>query len=162
MWVIAWLGFIFISIFGTINHFLYDFFGKNNYAAYFFAVNESTWEHMKLVVFPSLVWLVISLFLSSNSNILIGNFLGLVTILIMIPLLFYLLNFIFGKSSGLVNILIFYVSVFMGAFVNNCLLNMAEVSKIYNIFGIVGYLIIIVLFLIFSKDPPKSGLFEEP
>lgn len=117
---------------------------------------------MKLVVFPSLVWLVISLFLSSNSNILIGNFLGLVTILIMIPLLFYLLNFIFGKSSGLVNILIFYVSVFMGALVNNCLLNMGQVSKIYNIFGIVGYLIIIVLFLVFSKDPPKSILFDEP
>ena len=45
---------------------------------------------MKLVVFPSAVWLLISLFVSDNPNILIGNFAGLIVMLItyhVIPIL---------------------------------------------------------------------------
>lgn len=42
-------------ILGTLNHFLYDWSGKNPVIALFTPVNESVWEHMKLLFFPFLL-----------------------------------------------------------------------------------------------------------
>lgn len=49
------LGFLFTAVLGTIWHFLYDWTGRGAIAALFFPVNESTWEHMKLIFFPMLL-----------------------------------------------------------------------------------------------------------
>ena len=46
---------IFSIIFGTLLHFLYEWSNENQIIALFSAVNESTWEHLKLVFFPMLV-----------------------------------------------------------------------------------------------------------
>lgn len=37
---------------GSLLHFVYGWSGSNVFAAGFSAVNESTWEHMKLLFFP--------------------------------------------------------------------------------------------------------------
>lgn len=155
-------GFIFISVFGTINHFMYDILGRNKYAAYFFSVNESTWEHMKLLVFPSVVWLFISLFVSDNPNILIGNLAGLIVMLVLIPFLFYFLRLIFGKTSSIVNILIFYISVFVGSLVNKYYLGVSYVGKGATLISAILYIFLVILFIIFSKNPGKLFLFDEP
>ena len=47
-WNIA--GAVFTLIVGTLVHFIYDWFGGP--AALFGAVNESTWEHLKLIFWP--------------------------------------------------------------------------------------------------------------
>ena len=49
------LGFLFTAVLGTIWYFLYDWTGRGAIAALFFPVNESTWEHMKLIFFPMLL-----------------------------------------------------------------------------------------------------------
>ena len=51
-WHIA--GILFTVLFGTLNHFIYGWSGENPLAAPFCAVNESTWEHLKLLVTPML------------------------------------------------------------------------------------------------------------
>ena len=43
---------------GNLLHFVYDWAGKSTVAALFAAVNESTWEHMKLLAVP---WILFSL-----------------------------------------------------------------------------------------------------
>ena len=49
------LGFMFVSIAGTFLHFLYDITGRNIAAGLISAVNESIWEHMKLIFYPMLL-----------------------------------------------------------------------------------------------------------
>lgn len=49
-------GFLFTSVLGTLSHFFYDWSGRNPLAALISPVNESIWEHMKLLFFPSLLW----------------------------------------------------------------------------------------------------------
>lgn len=44
--------FIFISILGVLLHFTYEWSGDNPAVGLFSAVNESTWEHLKLIFFP--------------------------------------------------------------------------------------------------------------
>ena len=47
------------SVLGVLFHFAYDFFGKNAIAALIFPINESVWEHLKLLFFPMLLCLII-------------------------------------------------------------------------------------------------------
>ncbi|MBE7055804.1 MAG: hypothetical protein E7392_06810, partial [Ruminococcaceae bacterium] len=53
-WQLA--GFIFTGIAGVILHFLFDWTGGSVLVAPFSAVNESIFEHMKLLFFPMLLF----------------------------------------------------------------------------------------------------------
>ena len=43
---------IFVFALGTLLHFVYDWSWQNQIIGAFSAVNESTWEHLKLIFFP--------------------------------------------------------------------------------------------------------------
>ena len=46
---------VLVMVTGTLMHFAYDFFGNNRLVGMIAPVNESTWEHMKLIFFPGLI-----------------------------------------------------------------------------------------------------------
>ena len=50
------IGVIFVSAAGTLLHFVYSWTGNNSIIGLFAPVNESTWEHMKLLYFPMLLF----------------------------------------------------------------------------------------------------------
>lgn len=50
---------IFVCILGTLLHFTYELSGENQLVASFSAVNESVWEHLKLLFFPMLLSTII-------------------------------------------------------------------------------------------------------
>ena len=52
------IAFFIIGILGTLSHFIYEWTGENLIAGYFFNVNESTWEHLKLLFFPTVTYSV--------------------------------------------------------------------------------------------------------
>ena len=54
---------IFVIIFGTLLHFTYNWSNNNSLIGAFSAVNESTWEHLKLLFFPMLITIIIGYFL---------------------------------------------------------------------------------------------------
>ena len=53
---------IFISILGTLLHFTYRLSGENRLVAIFSSINESVWEHLKLLYFPMLITIIIGYF----------------------------------------------------------------------------------------------------
>ena len=56
-WEIA--EFIFIAIVGTLLHFVYDWSGQNPAVGIIAPVSESTWEHLKLLFMPALLFTLI-------------------------------------------------------------------------------------------------------
>jgi hypothetical protein len=50
------LGAFFIIFLGSLLHFTYKWSGRFWLVGIFSAVNESTWEHLKLAVFPATLW----------------------------------------------------------------------------------------------------------
>ena len=54
LWQIG--GFLFTGALGTFLHFLFDLTGENAVSALFSAVNESIWEHLKLIYYPMLLF----------------------------------------------------------------------------------------------------------
>ena len=49
VWLWELVGLAYVSLVGTVLHFLYDWLGGAVWVAPFSGVNESTWEHMKLL-----------------------------------------------------------------------------------------------------------------
>ena len=65
---------IIISIIGTISHFLYDISNHNKFIGLFSAVNESTWEHIKIALTPTFFWCIIDgILFGQNPNYFLAN-----------------------------------------------------------------------------------------
>ena len=104
-------GFIFSSLLGTFLHFAYDLSGQKTILAPFSAVNESTWEHMKILFFPMFLFALIeSRFITRNKNFWCTKLFGILLGVLLIPILFYTYTGITGMSVTLINIAIFYIS----------------------------------------------------
>lgn len=50
------IGIFFVITAGSLAHFFYDWSGHASIVGYFTPVNESIWEHMKLLFFPMLLY----------------------------------------------------------------------------------------------------------
>ena len=60
---------IVISVIGTVSHFSYDISKQNKIVGLFGAVNESTWEHIKIALTATILWSVVDgYFYGVNSN----------------------------------------------------------------------------------------------
>ena len=103
------LGIIFTVITGTLLHFVYDLSNGNPVVGLFAPINESVWEHLKLLFYPATLWITIGYkkFGKNNCNYLFPAFLGVVSGLITIPVLFYLYTFILKKDILVLDILIY-------------------------------------------------------
>lgn len=156
-------GFLFTSVLGTLAHFIYDWSGQNPLAAMFFPVNESTWEHMKLLFFPMLLFTLLTWRCAAEFSpalpqaLLTGNLTGTFSI----PVLFYTYSGILGRNIAAVDIAIFFISVLI-AFRTAWKLRDSE-FLIRHRTG-VWFLCVLtaVLFFVFTAAPPDIGLFREP
>ena len=53
------LGLIFVLAAGNLLHFVYEWCGESPIAGVLASVNESTWEHMKLLTTPWVLWSIV-------------------------------------------------------------------------------------------------------
>ena len=157
------IGFIFTSALGTLSHFFYDWSDQNLLIGLISPVNESTWEHMKLVFFPVLIW---SFFITGSGSklspalrpaLLLGGFIGT----FMIPVLFYTYSGILGHNVTGIDIAIFFVNAFLAFFCTWRLQNSRIIYQKRTVIYILTVLFL-VLFILFTFLPPDIGLFAEP
>ena len=149
---------IFICIVGTLLHFTYELFGENTLMASFSAINESVWEHLKLLFFPMLLTTIIGYFYIGKN---IPNFLYSKTIGIISSILFfYTYTGIIGKSIVFIDIASFFVAVVLGEYLTYKLMN--SNLKYNNVIAIIILTIILICFVVFTYFTPKIGLFKDP
>ena len=155
-------GFAATSLLGTLLHFLYDLSGEKLWAAVISGVNESTWEHMKLLFFPMLLFAAVEFFFFGKRrdfwciqlrSILLGQ--------LLIPVIFYTYNGAFGKSPDWLNIAIFFIAAFF-AFCCQSRLFRKEQTCLFPSLALWMILGIAFLFGFFTFYPPKLGLFLDP
>ena len=99
-WELA--GLFLTLIFGNLLHFVYDWSGQNSVVAAFAAVNESTWEHMKLLAMPWVIWSLVEAVAlrSSRQSVLMARALGLLAGLVTVPTVYYTYTGALGVSSA--------------------------------------------------------------
>ena len=93
-------------------HFVYGWSDGSRVAAAFSAVNESTWEHMKLLFLPYFVFAVVEFIVFSEAfrNFFAVKAVSILLGLAAIPTLFYTCAGAFGELPGWGNILIFFLA----------------------------------------------------
>ena len=123
-------GFLWTAAIGTLLHFLYDWSGGSAVAAAFAAVNESTWEHMKLLFFAMLFFSAAQVCLMGRTypNLPAVRTVSTVTGLLLIPALFYTYTGALGVQAAWVNIAIFYVSDLCAFLLDFCLLRRGRLN----------------------------------
>jgi len=157
-------GTIFIIAAGCVGHFVYDWCRHSRNAALFFAVNESTWEHMKLTIYPSVIWMIPEVIAyGDNSALLPAHLAAMLTMLLLIPLLFYGYTVFTHKSFLIVDISCFCISVCAGMYVFHVIINSGWVaSAVVAALSLLVILAIIAHYFIFSFNPPVNFLFRDP
>ena len=107
------IGFVFVSIIGTLAHFVYEWTNKCVIAAFFCPINESPWEHLKLIFFPYLIGTVIQAFIMKGTNILPAKFIGVFVGMTATLSFFYTYTGIIGRNIDPLNIFSFFIGVFV-------------------------------------------------
>ncbi len=163
--IIYWqyAGFAFTAIMGTLLHFLYEWSGKSAVAALISGVNESTWEHMKLLFFPMLGFALIqSRYFKDTESFWSIKLKGSLIGLLLIPVIFYTYNGAIGKSPDWFNIIIFFVSA-ATVYIYETLLFKKE-SKRYpcNRISFILLLVMAALFIVFTFCTPRLPIFMDP
>ena len=110
-------GFLFTAAAGTLLHFVYEWSGGSVLTAAFSAVNESTWEHMKLLFFPMFLFSVVQVCALGKNypNFLAVRAVSTLTGLLLIPVLFYTYTGVLGFHIMWADIAVFYLAD-LGAF----------------------------------------------
>ena len=159
------VGFIATGLFGTLLHFVYEWTGGNRVIAVFSAVNESTWEHMKLLFIPFLVFTVVEFIVFSEAfrNFFAVKAASILLGLVSIPALFYTLTGMFGKLPDWVNITIFFLADALLYFVSYRLLTDGALRG--GAMQLIGFILLWALlftFVWFTYRPPYLPLFLDP
>ena len=156
-------GFGFATLAGTLLHFLYDWTGGSILVAPFSGVNESTWEHMKLLYWPLLFFATFQSFCyREQKSFWWIKLLGTLTGLLLIPVLFYTYNGVFGKSTDWVNIAIFYVATAATFLLEWRLLKREAPTYKWPQLPSAVIFLIGILFAFFTFFPPHIPLFQDP
>ena len=156
-------GFAAVTFGGTILHFLYDWTGGNTLVSPFSGVNESTWEHMKLLFWPLLLFaLVQRLFFKDQENYWCVKLAEILLGLVLIPVLFYTYNGVFGKSPDWINIAIFYITALLVFLFERCAFRNDRLQCKHPRLAVTAICLIGVLFVVFTFATPQIPLFQDP
>ncbi len=156
-------GIIIVSVLGTLLHFAYGWSGENAIVGLFTPVNESTWEHMKLLFFPMLLFSFYANRTLKKEYPCIGSAMALGTLIgtLLIPVLFYTYSGALGYNVAIADIATFFISVIAAFFVVYKATLSCSVDS-YKEFLDILLFAFAVLFIVFSVFPPDIALFRSP
>ena len=159
----TFFGIIFISVFGTMLHFLYDISNHNKFVGLFAAVNESTWEHIKIALTATFIWSLFDGFVFGDvNNYFFSKVVSILVLIIFIPLLFYGFKWIIGKSYLFVDIMIFYITIVISQIVFMKLLTFSDVGYIVNYVSLILMFMIFGFYMVLTLMPIKNLFFKDP
>ena len=157
------VGFLFVLIAGTLFHFLYDW-TQSTVVALFCAVNESIWEHMKLLFFPLLIFALVQsrYFAKEYKNFWCAKLVGALIGIIVIPVIYYTYTGSLGVSADWFNITIFFSAAAVAFIIESRIMKNNNKCFLSPTTSIALLCVIAVLFIIFTFAPPQIPLFKDP
>ena len=149
-------------IIGSLLHFVYNWSGDSKFVAFFGAVNESTWEHLKIAFWPMLIFTIIEWFYwgKGAKNFCLASAYKLFIPPIAIIVLFYGWLLIF-PDNFIWDISIFVAAIIAGFYVSYKILT-AEKKYNYETISIIFIVLVISKFSLMTYYPIKSFLTRDP
>lgn len=158
------VGFIFTGVVGTLLHFLFDWTGESPVTALFCPVNESVWEHLKLLFYPMVLfslgeWLCWGQKTEGFWHVkLTGILLGISLIVVV----YYIYTGALGIRADWLNIALFFLAAGVALWVETKLFQRNFRWKMLGKLPVVWMGLIAVFFTFFTFWPPHAPLFQDP
>jgi len=156
--------FLFTALAGTLLHFLFDWSGQFLPVGIISSVNESVWEHMKLLYIPMLLSALAqrSVIGGQRHNFWCVKLVGILFGLLLIPVLYYTYTGALGVHLSWVDIAIFYVSAAAVYLLETHLLLPERRRACPAAFAAAVVVLLAFVFLFFTYFPPALPIFQDP
>ncbi len=158
------IAFITASILGIIFHFLYDWTGQIRFIGFFVPVSESIWEHLKLIFYPIAIVSLAEYYLC---KVCTPDFLCIKVRSIWLGMLstvviFYTYVGVWGGVIEWLNIVVYFIAMTI-AYCFSCkrLIHSGQIKNT-PVLCIISFVVVAILFMIFSLYPPAIGIFTVP
>ncbi len=145
-------------------HFMYDWF-PNTLFSIFFPVNESIWEHMKMlfsaiIVYGIIDYFVLKFFNQKRNNFLVSLF---ISSLISIPifLIIYLPFYYLLGENMVLNIIILFITIIISQVISYYILISDNFKKL-SMASVIGIILAYIIFGLLTYYPPINDLFFDP
>lgn len=162
-WLI--LGIPALFIIGSVMHFVYDLTGQLALVGAFAPVNESIWEHLKLILLPMIGWWYIYYAVNCKKHHInkekwfFANVISIIVSMKIVVAFYYTYTYAFGIHSLALDIFDLLLGLIAGQFLG---LHIFKYSKGVKIQVSVCILILLVAaFVIFTFNPPHLPLFKD-
>ena len=157
------IGFFVIFLLCFPFHFLYDWL-PNSLFSIFFPVNESIWEHMKLIYTSFIFYGIFDYLLLKKNKINFNNFLIQLFLIPIIAIFIYLIIFIpiykiIGENM-IISIGLLAVVILIEQILSYFILQYKEI-KYQNIIGIIGIILIYIIFGYLTYKPIENYIFYD-
>lgn len=162
------IGIVVLCLLSIPFHFLYGWLGENRIVGLFFPINESIWEHLKLVFFPITIWWLLGyLLFHRKENIsfdktLISATASSVLAMVIITSWYYVWESGIGISSAILHIGSIFIAVPIAQLVGIHVYRIIDAKPIYKVVAILFIIVFTVAFITFTLSPPDIPIFIEP
>lgn len=162
MWEVI-ISTVIISLVGTLAHFMYDISRHNKFIGLFTAVNESTWEHIKIALTPILLWGLVDGFIyGQNPNYFPAKLVSLLVPIVLMPCIFYGYTAISRKPILIIDILSFYVVIFLSQWLFSTIVALPELPFIVEYLTSAGVFVVFGAYSVLTLMPLKLFIFKDP
>ena len=153
---------ILIFLFSSLFYFIYDWF-PTFFTSLFFPVNESIWEHNKIIVASFLILAIIEkIYYKKRKNVIFAEAISSLVCMVLVMLIFtpiylYILN---TNDNMIVTFAIFIFAIIVSQIVSYRLFQKDYNPKLEE-FGVILFAIFFLINIIFTYYPPRFALFYD-
>ena len=143
---------LFIFVISSIFHFVYNIF-PNNITALFFPVNESIWEHYKLLYTSAILFSYLNI---DSKSYHLEALLRAVLIIVILSIFYLPIYYLYGENL-VITLIILFISILITELILSRVIN-----KNYRLLNIISIPIIIsisILFMYLTYNPIHNDLF---
>ncbi len=154
-------GTVAVILLGTLWHFVFELAGRWWPLAFFFPVNESVWEHLKMAFWPAILFGVFQWrrLPGHTRNLVVATVLSALLGPLLIVMASYGYTSILGRHYLVLDILNFMVAVALAQWVSYRVLTSPMDLRRYSGLAVVAIGLALMAFLSLSFSPPRWELF---
>ena len=148
----------------SLLHFLWKWTHEFLPAAIFASVNESVWEHVKILSWAFLAWSAAEYYIlrPAAKRLLIARTAGVLTVMTLTVCFFYIYSGILGRAVLWIDLVTAAMWLLAGEFVSIRVINSPARIDVYWLFSAAVMALVLVMLLCFTASAPHIGLFRDP
>lgn len=158
------IGLVVVCLLSVPLHFLYDWTGELSFVGLFAPINESIWEHLKLVFGPLLIWWTIGFILYKKEGLSFNKWFSAAAVATFLSMLiivgwYYIWKGALAVESSAIDLSALFIAVPIGQLVAIHVYRVVKPRALYMVLAFLFFAVVGVAFIMFTLSPPDFPIF---